>query len=99
MKKLIILAFVALSLTLAGCKAPQWLTSNKFLGEDKTMKEFYAERLQAGQVMTGDTKTKYFDYTVRVCNVADDGTLSQCMDTVVLENVMQNTLYKNFLYE
>jgi hypothetical protein len=96
MKKIIILALVAMSLTLAGCRAPQWLTSNKFLGEDKTMKEFYAFRIQAGQVMTGDTKTEYFDYTVRVCNVDDAGNLSQCMDTVILENVMQNTLYKNF---
>lgn len=96
MKKIIILAVVAMSLTFTGCVSPQWLTSNKFLGEDKTMKEFYAKRIQAGQILTGDDKTEYFDYTVRVCNVADDGTLSQCMDTVVLENVMQNTLYANF---
>ncbi len=97
MKKMIILALVAMSLLLAGCANPQWLTSNKFLGEDKTMKEFFAFRIQAGQIMTDDSGTEYFDYTARVCNVDDAGNLSQCMDTVILENVMQNTLYKTFV--
>ncbi len=96
MKKIIILAIVAMSLIFTGCASPQWLTSNKFLGEDKIMKEFYALRIQAAQAVVDDQNTEYFDYTVRVCNVDDSGTLSQCMDTVILENVMQNTLYNNF---
>ncbi len=101
MRIYILLAVMAAFLAV-GCKTPNWLVSNDFLGTDKTVKEFYTPQIQAGQVLSNlagkDDQSQFFNYTVRVCNVDEQGNLTQCMDTVVLEHVMQDTLYRNFAY-
>lgn len=101
MRTYILLAVMTVFLAV-GCKTPNWLVSNDFLGTDKTVKEFYTPQIQAGQVLSNlagkEDKAQFFNYTVRVCNVDEQGNLTQCMDTVVLEHVMQDTLYRNFAY-
>lgn len=103
MKKLILSMLAIAVLFLAvGCGTKNWMVSNKFHGDNRTVKEVYTSKVQAGQVMgefagKGDP-AKFYDYKLRVCNIDEKANLSQCMDTVVIENVMQNTLFNNFMY-
>lgn len=100
MKKYIVLAIMAAFLVV-GCKTPNWLVSNTFHGTDKTVKEIYTPVVQAGDVgsalMGKEDDAEFFNYSMRVCNVDEQGNLTQCMDTVILEHVMQGTLYNNFV--
>lgn len=90
MKKQILLIAV-LGMFVAGCQF-NWLVSNKFHGTDRTVKEFFATTQQVGDI--GQEKSSdYYDYTIRVCNVDDNGNLGQCMDTVVVQYVIQDARY------
>ena len=97
MKKYLVLAAVSAAFMMVGCKTPNWLVSNEFHGTDKTVREFFASTTQAGAELSNlagkDDKTLYFNYTVRVCNVDENGNLSQCMDTVVVEHVVQDAKF------
>lgn len=99
MKKYIVLAIVAAFLVV-GCKTPNWLVSNDFHGNDKVVKEYFTPVIQAGHELANiagkDDKTNYFNYSMRVCNVDDSANYSQCMDTVVLEYVIQDAAFGNF---
>jgi hypothetical protein len=102
MKKIILASLAIAVLFLAvGCGTRNWLVSNKFHGDNRTVKEVYSSKIQAGQVMNNFTgkgdPAKFYDYKLRVCFIDEKATLNQCMDTVVIENVMQNTLFNNFM--
>jgi len=90
MKKLIVIAIFASMLSTA-CTY-NWLVSNNFHGNDKTVKEFFTTAFQAGEIGQQQS-TQYYNYTVRVCNIDDSGNLTQCMDTVIVENVIQDARY------
>lgn len=72
---------VAFSLTLVGCAAPKFLWNSEPMGE----------RLVHYYVISG-SEEGFFDFHMRVCNLAADGELSNCADTLVLENVARGTL-------
>ena len=99
MKKYLVLAAMA-AIFASGCATPNYLVTQKFHGADRTVKEVYQYVIQGGAILSKiagkDDNAEYYNYIVRVCNIDDQGNSSQCMDTVVLENVMQDSLYRNF---
>jgi len=88
MKKYIVLALVAAFLVV-GCKTPNWLITNDFHDDNRVVKEYLTPATQVGS----ESDEYFLNYSIRVCNVDDNGNYSQCMDTLVIENIVSDSAY------
>ena len=93
MKKLLLL--IAMLLLVSSC-SKNWLVSNTFFLGNKTMKEVYMTKIQAGQVgaaiMGSNDGTGYYDYAISICDIDENGNQTQCRETIVVENVVDTNL-------
>ncbi len=70
-----------------GCAPQQVLIAQGFAGE--RVVRYTIQKNAQGDEKSGDL----FDLRVRLCNQGDDGSDSNCQDTVVLENVKPQSVY------
>lgn len=88
MKRYVILAIIVSAL-MTSCYTPHWLVSNEFKGTDKTFKELF---VPLGTSMF-DENAQVFNYNIRVCTLDDNANLTQCVDTMVIGNVVADRRY------
>lgn len=89
--KSIRILFVAL-LALAGVACgppPKILTQQTFIGPDKV----YQERIQTTGKQDPSTKRLLYNFTVNICDVAENGATSNCKETLLLENVYPESIF------
>ncbi|HSA33066.1 MAG TPA: hypothetical protein P5077_05015 [bacterium] len=89
MKRYVILAIIVSAL-MTSCYTPHWLVSNDFKGTDKTFKEFFVP-VGSGGMFSEDANI--FNYNIRVCTIDDNANLTQCVDTMVIGNVVADSRY------
>lgn len=79
------------TLMLGACAAPKVLTQSEILGA-RSLQVIYE---QTGAVGTGNknksTKGLY-NYSIRICDFDDQGTLQNCSETVALQNVSRQAI-------
>lgn len=82
-----IIRFALLSLlALAGVACgppPKILTQQTFIGPDKV----YQERIQSSGKVDPVSNRMLFNFSVNICDAAENGTAQNCKETTVLENV------------
>ncbi len=89
--KSIRILFVAL-LALAGVACgppPKILTQQTFIGPDKV----YQERIQTTGKTDPSTKRLLYNFTVNICDVAENGATTNCKETLLLENVYPESIF------
>jgi hypothetical protein len=79
------LLFVLCVTAAAGCAPPKVLVAHSYATSDKSIESLLQRSGETGG--TAQAKSNLFNVFMRVCNQAADNTLSNCKDTVVLENV------------
>ncbi len=83
----LILAGVATLATLGACVPPKILVTNSFLGDNKVSK-FHIQ--QSGKVAQ---KQALYNFSLRICDLAQDGSQANCKDTTVLQDVFPQSIY------
>ncbi len=68
---------------------PKVLTQQTFIGPDKV----YQERIQNKGEIDPATKKQLFNFSVNVCDAAENGTPTNCKETMILEKVMPESIY------
>ncbi|MBK9259695.1 MAG: hypothetical protein IPM54_07620 [Polyangiaceae bacterium] len=88
MKSIRFAIFSLLALAGVACgPPPKVLTQQTFIGPDNV----YQERIQlSGQDPA--TKKPLFNFMVNICDVAENGTTSNCKETRVLDDVLPESL-------
>lgn len=88
MKSIRFAIFSLLALAGVACgPPPKVLTQQTFIGTERV----YQERIQlSGQDPA--TKKPLFNFMVNICNVAENGTTSNCKETRVLDDVLPESL-------
>jgi hypothetical protein len=82
-----LVAASSLCAALVGCGTPRYLVGDTFTGS-RTSKTILMPTANAT-----DKKEVLYNYVVRLCDVDAEGVESNCNDTVVLENVIANSIY------
>lgn len=82
----LLLSALAALFALSGCAVPRYLIGDSFTGGrgDKIIL-VPAVKAEKNQVL--------YDYVVRLCDVDAQGAETQCKDSVVLGNVVSNSVY------
>lgn len=75
-------AVLSLAMFAAACAPPKVLFKESTTG-DKLIQQ-YATTAASGE-------EGFYDYNLRVCDLQDDGSISACQDTLILENVSLNS--------
>lgn len=77
--------FVFSVLAVAGCAPPKILVDHSYTAADKSIEGLMQQSGDA--VGVGAKKGNLFNWFMRVCTQGADNSLSNCKDTVLLENV------------
>ena len=77
-KRNIVMGLALAIFMIAGCAPPKVLFKESTTG-DKLIQQ-YATTAASGE-------KGFYDYNLRVCDLGDDGQISECKDTLILENV------------
>lgn len=89
-QRMIMIGAAALACVASGCISPKVLASHAIVG-DKGVKYIYQQtaQLSGGIASNGQAQQdeKLFDYSVSICDYAEDGTATNCRETRLLENV------------
>lgn len=90
MKSLRFAFLVILALAGIACgPPPKILTQQTFIGPDKV----YQERMQSTGKEDPSTKRMLFNFSVNICDAAENGTAANCKETNVLENVYPESIF------
>ncbi len=84
MKRLILGILVAAFAITAACIPPKVLVQDQFIGKDRVQKVIMQRRTDNNNL---------FDVYIRVCDINDDNSQSNCQDTLVLESVVPGSVY------
>jgi hypothetical protein len=86
--RFVLLSLVALAGVACG-PPPKVLTQQTFIGPDKV----YQERIQNKGQVDPSTKRQLFNFTVNICDAAENGTPKNCKETLILENVYPESVF------
>ncbi|MBK6696827.1 MAG: hypothetical protein IPG50_32245 [Myxococcales bacterium] len=89
MRKSALVLLAALPLA-AGCAPPKVLVGHAYASSDKSIQTFIQK--SGAAVGSGDSKTNLFNVHVRVCNQDANNSTTACKDSVILENVVPNSI-------
>ena len=85
----LILAFVCV--VASGCAAPpRILVSQTYVGERSVQ---YLMQKTGGTTGKSKDKVQLFNFSMRICNITDEGKESDCKETPVLRNVQSKPVY------
>jgi len=89
-KLISILALTASCVALSGCGAPpQILVSQDFVGERSV--QYLMQK--TGTSGTKKNKVQLFNFSTRICSVTKEGQQTDCVNTLILENIKAKPIY------
>ena len=90
-----LMAVAVLAVAMTGCAVPKFLIQDSFIGSMvlPTTGTTRNDKTVLIPAVRTDNKEILYDYIVRLCDLDANGAESNCRDSVVLANVVSNSLY------